>query len=476
MRAAIKSSLRAVLAAVAAASFARGAPNVVVIDICSVRVDHIGAYGYGRDTTPRIDRLAREGAVFENALAQGSWCLPNYATLFTGRPSEGHGLYTNRPRGLPDGEPTLAESLKKSGYETAAFSGGIYMIPEWGLDRGFDVYVNSFSTAAERRAQAPLAANLDKMEDWLSARGKSSGKRGKPFFLYMAVDNLHAPIQLKGPDRYDPGYEGVAADTRTMGVPFARAYSGEARGYAPDVPALVREFKGDPRHLRHYVARYDSAMREMDDQIGRFVDDLKKSGFGKDTIIVLTGDHGESLGEHGLLGHTSGLYEPTLRVPLIVVRPDRPALAGKRFFQLVERVDLMPTILDWAGADSAALGLPGRSLEPLLAEPSAPWRRYAFASSRRNLEDNDGVDLRLDERVVRDGRWKLHSYLYKDFYELYDLSSDPGETRDVAAERPEIAARLSFELLRWLEENRPHRPSPREAPASAELIETRPRN
>ena len=468
--------VRSVLAAAALSRFAAAAPNVVVIDICSVRADHMGAYGYARDTTPRIDALAREGALFENAMAQGSWCLPNYATLFTGRPSEAHGLYTNRPHGIPDFEPTLAETLKKAGYETAAFSGGIYMIPEWGLDRGFDVYVNSFSTAPEHRAQAPLQANLDKVDGWLADREKKSGEKDKPFFLYLAVDNLHAPIQLDGPDRYDAKYDGVAADTRTMGVPFARAYGGEKSGFKSDVPELLREFKSDPRHLRHYVARYDSAMREMDDQIGRFLDRLKKRGLDSNTIIVLTGDHGESLGEHGLLGHTSGLYEPTLRVPLIVVRPDRPGLAGRRVSQVIERMDLMPTILDWAGADAAALSLPGRSLQPLLADPSASWRRYAFASSRRNLDDNDGADLRIDERVVRDGRWKLHSYLYKDFYELYDLNADPGETRDVAADHPEIVARLSFELLRWLEENRPRRPSAPETPAPDPLTERRSRN
>lgn len=472
--------MRSISAAILSCAFciavARAEPNVVVIDICSVRADHMGAYGYSRDTTPRIDALAREGATFDNAIAQSSWCLPNYASLFTGQPSEAHGLYTNKPSGLPSYEPTLAETLKKAGYDTAAFSGGVYMIPEWGLDRGFDTYVNTFSTVAEHRAQAPLEVNLDKVDVWLSSRTARAAKGAKPFFLYMAVDNLHAPLQLKGGDRYDDQYQGVALDTRTMGVPFARAFSGEERGYDPALKALVDEFKKDPRHMNHYVARYDSAMREMDEQIGRFVDDLKKRGLDKNTIIVLTGDHGESLGEHGLLGHTSGLYEPTLRVPLIVFRPDRPALKGKRFKQLIQRTDLMPTILDWGGAGHAALNLPGRSLEPLLSGREESWRRYAVASSRRNLDDNDGFDLRLDERVVRDGRWKLHSYLYKDAFELYDLIADPGEIKNVAGEHPEIVSRLSFELLRWVEDNRPRRPSPPESAAPVSLQESRARN
>lgn len=454
---------------------AAAAPNLVVIDVCSLRADHVGAYGYTRDTTPAIDKLAASGVVFENALAQGSWCLPNYATLFTGRPPEAHGLYTNEPRPLPPGMPTLAETLKKSGYDTAAFSGGVYLLPEWGLTRGFDHYVNSFSTAGVGRAQAPVASYLDDVESWLGGRSKKSKNAKaaqKPFFLYLAVDDLHSPLELKGPERYDPGYEGVALDTRTMGVPFARAYSGEAAGWPARLEPLVREFKSDPKHLKHMVARYDSAVREMDDGIGRLLEDLKKRGLGEDTVIMLTADHGESLGEHGLLGHTQGLYEPTLRVPLIVLKPGRPDLAGKRIKALVERGDIMPTLLDWAGAPP--LDLPGRSIDPLLADPKAPWRTYAFASSRRNLSGNDGRDLRVDERVVRDGRWKLMWTYDKGGYELYDLVDDPGETRDLAATRPDVVARLSFELARWVEENRSHRPGAPERRGPSVLLETRP--
>jgi arylsulfatase A-like enzyme len=467
----MKFFLTSALAAMAIAAHA--APNVVVIDICSVRADHIGAYGYARDTTPRIDGLAKQGALFENTLAQGSWCLPNYASLLTGLPSEEHGLYTNVPKGPPPNVPTLPETMKKAGYETAAFSGGVYMMPVWGLDRGFDVFVNSFSTAAGRRAEAPLEDNLGDIDSWLKGRSQTKGGE-KPFFLYMAVDNLHSPIRLEGPERYVQAGDDVALDTRTLGVPFARAYSGETRGFPPEYVALAADFKKDPRQLRRYVSRYDSAMREMDGQIGKFLDDLKKRGLDKNTIIVLTGDHGESLGEHGLLGHTSGLYEPTLRVPLIVFRPDRPQLAGKRFSQLVERIDLMPTILDWGGASD--LGLPGRSLEPLLSGSPAPWRTYAFASSRRNLDGNDGSDLRIDERIVRDGRWKLHASLDKNSYELYDMAADPGENVDLAASHPEVVSRLSFQLLREMEERRPKKPSPPETPPGSTLLQPRRRD
>jgi arylsulfatase A-like enzyme len=463
----MKARLAAVLLALAAVR-AAAAPNIVVVDVCSIRTDHLTPYGYSKDTTPRIEKLAKSAAVFDNAMAVGSWCLPNYATLFTGRYPESHGLYTNVAHGVPEFDATLAEKLHEGGYETAAFSGGVYMIPEWGLNRGFDHYVNSFSTAPGHRHPEPLAANLDDVGQWLTERSTST----KPFFLYVAVDDLHAPFQLKSPPLDDLAYEGVAEDTRTMGVPFARAYSGEPDGYPPEYKALAERFKSDPLNLNHYVARYDQALRETDDDIGRFLDRLKALGVDKNTIIVLTGDHGESLGEHGLLGHTQGLYETNVRVPLIVRVPGRPDLAGKRFEQLVERVDLMPTLLDWAGVDAAALRLPGRSLEPLLRDPRTPWRRYAFAGSHRNFPSMES-DQTIDERVVRDQRWKLHQSLYKDYYELYDLSSDPGETRDLAREKPEEVGRLAFELQRWVELNRPHAPQAPEGPTPA-LLEAQP--
>jgi arylsulfatase A-like enzyme len=270
----------------------------------------------------------------------------------------------------------------------------------------------------------------------------------------------------------DPGYAGVALDTRTWTVPFARAYSGEAQGWPEELGPLVEAFRSGPRHLAHLSARYDAGVRDMDAGVGRLLDRLKAAGLEKDTVVLLTADHGESLGEHGLLGHTQGLYEPTLRVPLIVLEPRRPELAGRRVKALVERGDLMPTLLDWAGA--APPPLPGRSLDPLLGDPAAPWRRYAFASQRRNLAGNDGTEALIDERAVRDERWKLLWSLDRE-PRLYDLLDDPGETRDLARERPEVAARLSQELSAWVERSRPHAPGRDGAAAPSLLLESPPK-
>lgn len=429
---------------------AQGRYNVVVVDICSARADRFGLYGYGRDTTPGLDALSRETVVFDRAMAQSSWCLPNYASLFTGHLPEVHGLYTNLPREVPEAiGPNLAERLKQAGYDTAAFTGGVYFLPPWALSQGFDTFVNSFSTAAA--SPAPIRQSIPAALSWIKER------RDRPFFLYMTADDLHAPYQSKEPERYDPGYEGVVHDTETINVRFFRAFNEKNLDPGHPLAAKVAEFRKDPRHLRHLTAHYDAALHSLDRDLHAFLQDLKGKGLWKKTVVIVTSDHGEMLGEHGLLGHTEGLYEPVARVPLLVHHPDFSRLAGKRLSALVQRLDLTPTILEAAGAPPPAEGpLPGRSLIPLLRNPQAAFRTYAFASSKRNL--GNASDFLIDERAVRTDRWKLHAYLHKDAVELYDLQADPLETRDVSALHPDVAARLLFELTKHFEVWRPHAP------------------
>ncbi len=199
--------------------------------------------------------------------------------------------------------------------------------------------------------------------------------------------------------------------------------------------------------------------------MGEFIKQLAKMGLDKNTVLIISADHGEMLGEKGLLNHTQGLYEPVLHVPLIIRDPDYPQQAGRRVKQQVQRIDLMPTLLDRAGVPYGNLGLQGKSLLPLLEDPQAPWREYAFARSKRNLARL--ANLEIDERVVRDACWKLHHYLYKDAYELYNICTDPLESVDVSKTHPEEVGRLSFELLKNVERSRPHQPGP---PAGLSII------
>ena len=428
---------------------AEGQMNFVFLDLCSTRADHFGTYGYARNTTPNMDQLGKKGFVFDNALSEGSWCLPSYASLLTGHVPEVHGQYTSYPaRKLPDFETTLAEMLKTKGYQTALFSGGVYLLPEWGLDKGFDSYVDLFSTSTANRIPAPFEDNFDQIVDWMKE------KKDKPFFLFAAIDNMHVPYHSDNPDQYDPGYQGVVHDTDVISVPFARAYNGEPNGYPDSMKEKVKEFKSDPRHLKHLIAHYDAALSQTDRRIGDFIEQLRKLGLDKNTVLIVSADHGEMLGEQGMLNHISGLYEPEIRVPLIIRDPEYAG--GRRIKQQVEREDLMPTLLDMAQIPYSNLELQGKSVVPLLENPGAPWREYAFVRNKRNLTGYS--DLNIDERVIRGDCWKLHHYLYKSGYELYDICKDPLETREISREHPEIVNLLSFELLKNAEYSRPHQP------------------
>ncbi|OGR41435.1 MAG: hypothetical protein A2X35_10530 [Elusimicrobia bacterium GWA2_61_42] len=429
--------------------------NVIFLDICSTRADHFGTYGYKRDTTPNLDAFGKGAAVFENAMSEGSWCLPSYASLLTGHVPEIHGLYTNLPsKKLPAFESTLAAELGGAGYKTALFSGGVYLLPEWGLTKGFEDYTNIFSTASLSRVPAPFEDNLSAVLGWVDQN------KDKPFFLFATIDDLHTPYHSANPDKYDPGYEGIVHDPDVLGVPFSRAYNGEKSGYPESMKKKVEEFKSDPRHLKHMIAHYDAALNGVDARIGEFLKKMRDMGIEDNTVLIISADHGEMLGEKGLINHTQSLYQPVLHVPLIVKTPAIPGSGGKRFKQLVQRIDLMPTILEMAGVSQYGLGLQGRSFMPLLKDPKAPWRDYAFARNRRNVPYLNDAALMLDERVVRDGCWKLHHYLYKADWELYNLCSDPLETKDLAKSRPEVTARLAFQLLKNMEESRPHQPGP----------------
>lgn len=432
--------------------------NVVVIDICSARADRFGAYGGPAGLTPGLDAFAKSAATFENAWAQSSWCLPNYATLMTGHRPEVDGLYSNIPfRGLPGWEETVAERMRAAGYRTGGFTAGVYTLPAWGLDRGFETYVNHFSTAGEIPGR--FADMAPEIESWIV------GASTRPFFLYATVDDLHAPYQS---DEAGETFDGPAPDTSTMNVGFYRAYNGESLPPGSPLAAKAAAFRRDPEALAALKRRYDRSVRAVDRSVTAFLDQLKKRGLWDRTIVVVTADHGELLGEHGLLGHTEGLYEPILRVPLFVRDPRYRRSSGARIGALVERVDLAPTLLESGAASADGLELQGRSLVPLLADPSAPWRRVAYASSKRNVAA--ASDWVIDERAVRDERWKLIWSLAKGHWELYDLQKDPLETRDLSKERPDVTARLAFELEAETESARSHaagRPSGREdRPAS----------
>ncbi|MFQ5791363.1 MAG: sulfatase, partial [Acidobacteriota bacterium] len=384
-------SRRTVYGCVLLAAFAgctpRSAPpvNVLLITIDTLRADRVGCYGYAAPTTPHIDSMAEEGVVFEKAIAQAPVTLPSHASLLTGTYPPTHGVRDNVTYQLSEASLTLAEVLEKQGYETAAFIGAFPLHRRFGLGQGFSHYddrVGSQREAAagffaERRAEAVVDAALEGL-----GRVKS-----RPFFYWVHLFDPHVP--------YDP-------------------------------PSPVRE---------RFRDSYDGEVAYVDSQVGRLLQGLERARLSDETLIVLTSDHGESLGDHGERTHGFFIYDTTMHVPLILRHPSlgRP----RRVDGQVRSVDIMPTVLDLLQVP-VPREVQGESLRPALA--GEPFDRPAYTESYVPLVNFHWSPL----RGLRYQGWK---YIEAPRPELYDLSRDPDEEDNRFEAEPERAASLRRKLF-----------------------------
>ena len=462
-------------------------PNLLLISIETFRADRLRANGYRRRTTPNLDRLAKEGVNFRQAIAQAPFTLPSLATVMTGLTPPLHGV-RNHPATLPPELTTLAERLEESGYKTAAMTRHSWLRRKSGFDQGFAEYHNNrFSAGLDARSLS-LAA-----EDWLRAQGD------EPFFLWLHFIDPHLP--------YTPGYpystlwngdhrdDSQVKHLRSMlqreletflPTPYADLSGGPyldlVLRYYPDNEALLdlalrRRSRGEiffgkvqysEQSLQEVRNLYDGTILYTDDNLARILAALDDLGLTDHTLVAVVGDHGESLGEHNLFfTHDFSLYDEVLRVPLILRMPGRIS-AGTVVDQQVRLADLMPTFLDLLGIDALAKA-EGVSLAPLTAgeslpflpafAESAPYRRLFPEQSRIYYKGNLGK-----WRMVRTENWKLILIPNPkgDLYELYDLESDPGETTNLYEKLPGEVGKLLPMLEEWLARD-PDRDSDRSA-------------
>jgi arylsulfatase A-like enzyme len=422
---------------------------IIIIDICSLRKDRISGFGYFRNTTPNLDAFMKVSDVFDNFWTEGNFCLPNFGTLLTGTRPDVHRLVLNGTgeSRLSTSTETMAALLEKMGYKTAAFVGSRFLLPSTsehssGLDRGFQVYENHYNS--EKFDEASFETNIISVNKWVD-ENKSS-----PFFLYVTVDDLHSPYMTDDRKMFDPGYKGVL-DKMSPDINFDRVYNGEpvALGIEDIYGKGVKEFKKDPKNLKFLNALYDASVVRTDRLVGEFFKKLKESGLWDKAIIIVTVHQGEQLGEHGLLGHTQGLYNPVLAVPLFIKYPGQ--LTSTHFSQLVERIDIPATVLDEAGILGNHKQFTGKSLLPLLKDSSSVWQKpYIFASTKP-VKFPVNLGTSIEERAVRNDRYKLIWSGYKEQpYELYDLKDDPGETTNLVSSLPQVFNELKDELDKYI--------------------------
>jgi len=372
---------------------------VVLVSIDTLRADHLGLYGYERPTSPSLDALALESAVFEEATSSSPWTLPAHATLLTGLYPSRHGL-TSHARYLSSDLTTLAQLFSQAGYRTAAVVNSHNLGPEFGLDRGFQQY-SYVEERVERRE--PSSEITDQGLEWIEDAGKS------PLFLFLHYYDVHSDYASL------PGYESE----------FLRPYEGIADGSTAQL-AAYREGKVSlsPADAPNLIDRYDAGIRQMDAEIGRILDFLRERGFWERTLFVVTSDHGEEFFEHGGVLHGQTQYQEVLRVPLLVKGPGVPQ--GRRVRAPVSLVDVAPTVLTRAGI-AVPEGLDGVDVARLWSEGDrALEARYLFSEADHNNVEHDIT------RAVRYKSFKLHFNRLSREYRLYDLSRDPAEQADVS--------------------------------------------
>jgi arylsulfatase A-like enzyme len=323
-----------------------GSPNIVFIVLDTVRADHLSSYGYSRPTTPNLDRLARQGVLFENAIAPTSWTLASHASMFTGLLPHQHGADWWIP--LPPGPRTLAQVLRSRSYDTAGFVANFdYCQKGWGIGRGFEAYDDDSQSLRRNLAGTLVGTALiqpayqyfcrfDYLERqdaremnqevfrWLQSRPR------RPYFLFVNYFDTHVPYLTQPP--YDHRFGKISNQ-------LVHKLFDDLQG--PDPPTGLT-----PADRAALITGYDNCLAFLDAQVGRLMDTLRNSPEGKNTIIIITSDHGEEFGEQGYYSHGHNLYREVLHVPLIIAGPGIPH--GVRVQSLVRTRDLFSTVLDLA--------------------------------------------------------------------------------------------------------------------------------
>jgi arylsulfatase A-like enzyme len=402
-------------------------PNVILISIDTLRADHLGCYGYAKDTTPSLDNFAGEGVQFQRVICPFPSTLPSHMSMLTSLYPEVHGVipkdmlklmipekdWKYNPFGisltgsvevsasLDPAWPTLAELMAEAGYRTAGFVRScVWMDAKYGFDQGFQLYSVTDENAEQLNRR---------VFSWLANQGDA------PFFLFVHYYDVHSDwdrLPYDSPAPYDQ-----------MFLPANRgAFNGCGGGKCASQYLLELNNHGTllAKEEREYIeGMYDGGVRYTDHHVGEFLQEVERRGLGEDTMVVITADHGEEFQEHGRLLH-SQIYDEVMAVPLLMRYPGniRP---HSKVSGTVESIDIMPTILDLAGIRRGEPSmLQGKSLVPLLSGDGGGGAKEAYCSGP------------LSNALIQ-GTWKLIYNPHNEAAELYDLAEDPGERHNLGS-------------------------------------------
>jgi arylsulfatase A-like enzyme len=425
--------------------------GVILIWADTLRRDHLSLYGYGRPTSPVLDRLGREGAVFRDCVGQASWTKVATPSMMTSLFPTTHGVREFADR-LPSAATTLAEVYRQAGYATLSLSSILFTGKFTNLHQGFET-VHEDGSLPDRRSSKTAREYVDRLLPWLDAH------RDVPFFVFLHVSDPHDPYKPQ------PPYDTLWADARRAAEHERQAAAVRKvirdpllKMFGMPTGAELTKAHLDPQaYAAHDRDWYDGSIRGMDAEIGRLVERIRGLGLERDVVVAFTGDHGEEFLEHGRMFHGQSVYGEMNNMPLLVWAPGRVP-AGTVVEETVAALDVMPTLLELSRLPVPAEAQ-GRSLVPLVGAPGAGTVRAAgdpppALSEKAAITDTNGPPPReTDMTAIVAGGFKLiHNRKAapgRPEFELYDRRTDLLDGTDVAAQHPEVVQRLSREMALW---------------------------
>ncbi|RKY04890.1 sulfatase [Candidatus Poribacteria bacterium] len=409
--------------------------NVLLIALDTVRADHLSCYGYRYETSPNLDRLAGEGVLFERMYTPGIPTQPSYTTIFTGQYSITHGIVTHGgTKEINPKSPWLPSILQRHGYTTCAVS-NLWRMKSW-FARGFEFYIDPSHRSKYLHTVDAETIN-SRAIPWLEAHHKEK------FFMFVHYWDAHTPY-LPPPELRRKFYDGDPFDPSNESLkPLWRQPFGE--WWRESWFSQLKEDDREVTDADYIRALYDAEIYYADMAVGKLLETLEKCGVADDTMVIVTSDHGELLGEHDVFFDHHGLYEGNIHTPLIFRWRAGGVTGGRRVPHFVQHVDLAPTILDAAGIPIPD-SMEGKSLLPYLRGESDEPIYSRIITQECTWQAKWAI--RTDEyKLIAAREPDLHNMPMR---ELYHLKTDPEELNNIYLERWEVAEKLEAELEGWI--------------------------
>ena len=436
-------------------SVSENRPNIILMVMDATRPDHLSCYGHHRPTTPHIDQIAAEGVLYEQAISPAAWTLPSHASLFTGLNVSQHGTHFKHQYVEPR-FATLAEMLRLQGYRTAGFSQSAWVSETFGFHRGFETFRLTKRLLEGMRHLFKRETLLEKglrflIEGYYPMTRRTNGlirqwltrqhDEQSPFFFFVLYEDAHLPYRFREP--YSSRYLGER-------IGQARRVNQDPHKY---MAGKVDMSEDDFEILR---ALYDVQLSFLDAMVGEFLDFLRDKGILDNTLLIITSDHGENIGDQGLMAHQYCVYDTLIHVPLIIRYP--PLFpAGQRVYGQVQTSEIFTTIMSILGIEKEDIpnDVRGRSLVPAeVAANPLPFTiaEYLAPNMRRMLRVWPDGDYSRYDRQLRALRQDDYKYIWSSDgrNELYNLKLDPKELHNLIDSEPEKAQDLGAQLERWL--------------------------